>query len=230
MTWTKSITVTTGERFGRLTVTGPSGIVGARDKVEVTCDCGTVKHIKMKYLRWGKSRSCGCILREHLRRIARLQRTRSKRSQEEGGSARARVKPKRSPEHIAWANMLNRCRSPKSPNWCRYGGRGITVCERWFKFKNFLEDMGQRPSDKHSIDRIDNDGNYEPRNCRWATSREQSLNRRKTRRLTHDGETAPLAVWAERSGLSYAALAGRIDAGWAIERALVEPPRRPRAS
>jgi hypothetical protein len=82
------------------------------------------------------------------------------------------------PEYNTWANMLSRCRNPKNDRYRDYGERGITVCERWLRFENFLVDMGLRPSDRHSIDRINNDGNYEPLNCRWATSSEQNNNKR----------------------------------------------------
>lgn len=86
-----------------------------------------------------------------------------------------------SPEYYSWMSMKSRCTNPNRENWMRYGGRGITVCERWMKFSNFLEDMGLRPGPKYSIDRIDPDGNYEPGNCRWATSAEQAMNKRRQR-------------------------------------------------
>lgn len=87
----------------------------------------------------------------------------------------------RTPEHKAWLNLRNRCFSPRSPKYANYGGRGITVCERWDTFEQFLADMGRRPGPGYSIDRIDNDGNYEPGNCRWATYIEQNNNRRPAR-------------------------------------------------
>lgn len=82
----------------------------------------------------------------------------------------------RTPEYNAWVNMRQRCRNPKQKWYHKYGGRGITICEEWETFDNFIKDMGKRPTPKHSIDRIDNDGNYEPKNCRWATQHQQVLN------------------------------------------------------
>lgn len=94
----------------------------------------------------------------------------------------------RTPEHIVWLGMLDRCRNTNHPAYPRYGGRGIKVCDQWSNsFPNFLEDMGERPSLSHTLDRIDNDGNYEPENCRWATKKEQANNRRKNVTLNVGG-------------------------------------------
>ena len=131
---------------------------------------------------------------------------------------------KRSPEYMAWAQMKLRCLNPKSPKYPRYGGRGISVCSAWLEFDAFIADMGARPSPDHSIDRIDNDGDYEPSNCRWATRTQQQRNREANRRLTHDGETATLAEWAERLGISTATLYSRVGRlGWSVEKALTTP-------
>jgi hypothetical protein len=91
-----------------------------------------------------------------------------------------------SSEYLVWCHIHTRCNNPKNKDWANYGGRGITVCERWDDFENFLADMGLKPSPKHQIDRIDNDGNYEPSNCRWATKVQQANNTRRNRSLTID--------------------------------------------
>ncbi len=108
--------------------------------------------------------------------------------------------------------MLTRCRNRNSKSWPLYGGRGISVCERWLKFESFLSDMGDRPAGT-TLERIDNDGNYEPGNCRWATIREQLLNRRNTVTMMVDGVRVPLSVVAERGGVSYTAAYQRYRAG-----------------
>jgi hypothetical protein len=119
--------------------------------------------------------------------------------------------------------MRDRCGNPNSAAWDRYGGRGIAVCARWQGengFANFLADMGARPSAKHSIDRIDNDGPYSRENCRWATAKEQANNKRTNRWLTHSGETLTITGWSERLGMSRPTIWGRLEAGWSIDAAL----------
>lgn len=119
--------------------------------------------------------------------------------------------------------MLRRCTNPSDVAWPYYGGRGITVCERWQSFEQFLEDMGPRPSDAHSIDRIDGNRGYEPGNCRWATKKEQSRNMRRNRMLTLKGVTKPLAAWADTSGINHKTILARLRGGWTIEDALTVP-------
>jgi hypothetical protein len=116
--------------------------------------------------------------------------------------------------------MMERCYSQADPAYKNYGGRGITVCERWHNFVNFFNDMGDPPNGR-SLDRINNDSNYQPDNCRWTTPKEQAKNSRKPRQLTYAGETLNLTEWAERLGISRMAVATRLDKlGWPIELAL----------
>lgn len=134
------------------------------------------------------------------------------------------------PEFNTWSHVIARCTNPRSKDFPRWGGRGITVCDEWrSSFLNFYRDMGPRPSPSHSIDRIDNDGAYEPGNCRWATQAEQQRNRRNNRWYTHEGETLTLAGWSERLGIPYFTLRTRLDQlGWTVDRALSTPVRRRR--
>lgn len=126
--------------------------------------------------------------------------------------------------------MRQRCLNPSDSNFGHYGGRGITICQRWRdSFRSFLEDMGERPPGK-SLDRIDVNGPYSPENCRWATPREQSLNRRSytpriwwTRLFTHNGITDSIAGWADRLGVRRESLRHRINRGWSFERAVSTP-------
>lgn len=135
---------------------------------------------------------------------------------------------KGTPEYMARTKMIMRCENPKDPKFPSYGGRGITVCRAWREsFAAFFRDMGPRPSASHSLDRVDNDGNYEPSNCRWATKTEQSRNRSNARLLTHDGATLGLAEWAEVTGITETAIRTRIDRkGWSVADALTRPLRR----
>lgn len=129
------------------------------------------------------------------------------------------------PEHVAWLSMRSRCYRTTDRRYKDYGGRGIRVCGRWLEsFQNFFADVGLRPSPKHSIDRIDVNGNYEPGNVRWATAEEQQRNRTDSRLLTAHGETFCMSEWAERLGVPCATIGGRLDRGWSVERAVTEPP------
>jgi len=122
--------------------------------------------------------------------------------------------------------MRSRCNNPNDQSYPRYGGRGISVCERWDRFEVFLADMGKRPAPGYSLDRTDNNGNYEPGNCHWATKTDQARNRRSNRRLTHDGRTMTLAEWAHAVALNQNTISRRIDRlGWSVARALTTPVR-----
>lgn len=133
---------------------------------------------------------------------------------------------KYSPEYSIWVNMRSRCNNPNNRRYNTYGLRGITVCEAWeADFVNFIHDMGRRPSPEHSIERIDNNGNYEPGNCRWATQKEQARNRTTSRFIQISGETKTLAEWCEIRGLPVNTVHARLKTGWDEERALSQPVR-----
>jgi len=113
-------------------------------------------------------------------------------------------------EYHVWYDMIRRCTNPDNKNFSRYGGRGIRVCERWLSFVNFLSNMGRRPSPLHTIERIDNDGDYEPCNARWATRTEQQQNTCQARLIEHDGQRLSLSAWARQLGMVPSTLRQRI--------------------
>lgn len=206
-----------GKRFSRLTVIREvAPLVHYTEKrrvavrmFECKCDCGTVKTIRMFSLRNGSTLSCGCYHNE----MSVLQARKH-------GDASHEYK---AVEYTAWLNMKKRCESPKCSRFKDYGGRGIAVCERWRNsYKNFIADMGRKPSPMHSIDRINNDGNYEPGNCRWALPKEQARNNSRNRHVSFEGRSMPLSEACELTGLPYDIVKARLRRGWTDERALVK--------
>lgn len=127
----------------------------------------------------------------------------------------------------AWHDMKQRCYVASNPSYHNYGGRGIEICTRWREsFPAFFEDIGEKPTAGHSLDRIDNNGNYEASNCKWSTRREQANNMRNNRNLELDGVTKTLAEWARSRGMSEGTLYHRLAHGYSLERALTQPVRK----
>jgi hypothetical protein len=201
-----------GQKFSRLTAVRCDGSVNGRRIWLCSCDCGAMVRVALTSLRSGNTKSCGCYSAEVRRTCAR----------QHGDSD--------SPEHCTWMGMRQRCYKPTSPDFADYGGRGIRVCDEWnADYSAFLRDMGRRPSSKHSIDRIDVNGNYEPGNCRWATNTEQARNRRNNHVLEHDGVRMTLTEWAEKIGIHQVTLRQRIER-LGLEEALTTPKLRFRRS
>lgn len=159
-----------GQKFGRLTAISDVA-AGGRVAWMCRCECGGEVVVSRNNLRSGAARSCGCLRRE-------VQSQTATRRNLVHGHNRVGAQTR---THRSWTAMLSRCRDVNLTSYPSYGGRGIVVCERWLKYQNFLEDMGERP-DGTTLDRIDNDGNYEPGNCRWATGSEQQRNKRDKKR------------------------------------------------
>jgi hypothetical protein len=201
-----------GKKFGKLTairfLEWRVYKNGKRHQVwEFRCDCGKTTSALLPNVKKGHTQSCGCYLNQ--RRIE---------SHTKHGDAK---KGQLSKLYIVWNGMLQRCRNPKYRWFHRWGGRGIKV--QWASYEDFKRDMEDSYREGLEIDRINNDGDYSKENCRWATQREQALNRRSNVLITFRGETMPMGKWAERFGLNQKIVGDRIRKGWSVEKALTTP-------
>lgn len=195
----KKVIDLTGRRFGRLTVTDAAERTGRRITWLCICACGNEKVVRGDHLKSGHTASCGCLPSGN--------RTHGQRN---------------TPLYGRWASMVSRTTNPNHPRYPDYGGRGITVCERWKSFEGFAEDMGSTFSPELSLERIDNGRGYEPGNCRWATVIEQARNKRSSHLVTFRGQTKTIAEWAELLGLNYETVHTRLGKqGWPVDRALM---------
>lgn len=200
-----------GKRFARLTVLRRFGITKYSCSImECRCDCGNVVNRKASSLIMGKTNSCGCLWLENLRIVL------------------VKHGAKHTPEYNIWRAMKQRCLNPNNKAFKNYGGRGITICENWKNsFSLFIKDIGLRPSAKHSIERINNDGNYELSNCKWATREEQDCNKRTNRIVTFLGKSQPLSAWCRELGVKRELVQYRIDKlGWTTEMAFTQAVSR----
>lgn len=196
----------TNREFGRLIVKYRVESKNGRAQWFCECKCGKTTIAAGKYIISGQTRSCGCL---HLEKIAK-------------GNPKHGMN--RTPEHIAWKRMKARCYNIKGPDFADYGARGIVVCDGWLhSFANFYANVGPRPSPQHSIDRINNNGNYEPGNVRWATSTQQARNKRNNHHITFNNETLTIPEWAEKLNVPYARLVMRFYKGWPEDLALTLP-------
>jgi len=202
----------TGERFGRWVVLGLAGYDGKHRRWRVRCDCGAEHTRQAASIVTGSSTQCvTCSARE-----VAAARALPVPSRDEHGERR--------PEWRAWRGMIARCSDPTLRFWYRYGGRGIRVCERWeTSFAAFYGDVGPRPGPGYSIDRVDNDGDYEPGNVRWATALEQARNTRRNIVLEIDGRSQCLAAWAAERGVQPQFISNRLRRGWSVREAVMAP-------
>lgn len=202
------IIIPVGTRFGRLVVVGDGKMTTKegwkKSSFLCVCDCGNQIDVASGSLRRGVSNSCGCLQKELL--VSRITKHGMTRTREFNG----------------WMIMKARCTNVNHPRYYRYGGRGITVCDRWLEsFDNFYEDMGDKPRGM-SLERIDNDGNYCKENCKWATNREQANNRRNNKYYLYNGVAKNLVEWSLEVGLDYLVIYKRLRRGWSIKDSLTK--------
>ena len=193
-----------GQKFGRLTVKHMAGIAANKERTWLcVCDCGNETIAKGYYLRKGVTKSCGCLQTE----------TRIKHGHTLG--------KRDTPTYKSWENMMQRCTNPKHHHWHKYGGSGISVCDSWRTFANFLADMGERPQGT-TLDRIEGSNGYSPDNCKWSSIKDQQRNRKTCKRITWNGKTQTMVEWAEELKIPYATLESRLRHGMTTEKAFTQ--------
>lgn len=204
-----------GDQFGRWKVVGFAGEHGHNKKWNAQCSCGKFGRVFQSSLLSGCSKSCGCLHREISRRVC-ISRTKH------GDSRRGKISRIRS----IWGSIRRRCINPKVKAFANYGGRGIKICSEWNDYRVF-KDWALRNGyqDGLTIDRINNDGDYEPRNCRWITLKLQSRNKRTTKVISYKGETKSVQEWAECIGISYKNLWARLKRWGEVEKCFLTPLR-----
>ncbi|MCK9597471.1 MAG: hypothetical protein M0R06_00445 [Sphaerochaeta sp.] len=194
-----------GERFGRLVIIAEEPQHDAKRYFLCQCDCGKRKEIALTGLTNG-TQSCGCLQRE-----ATVKRNLTH------GDANTTL-------YRRWGHIIGRCLNPSDARYPYYGGRGITVCQEWLKFEAFRDwALANGYAENLTIDRKENDGNYEPSNCRWVSWKEQQNNRRNNHRITCNGITLTLQQWSEKIGIKSGTLLARIESGWSPDIALTTP-------
>jgi hypothetical protein len=187
-----------GKRYGNITLLEKLH----QGYFKCKCDCGKIFNKSLRTILSSKHKSCGCFnmcIEPLFKQYKR--------------------------EYISFMAMKQRCYNPNAHKYCNYGGRGITVCDRWLGsegFKNFLKDMGKRPLGM-SLDRIETNGNYEPFNCKWSTQKEQTNNTRATRKFEYKGKLLPLTIICEKHGINYNMVRNRLDKGWNFKDAISIP-------
>ena len=194
------------QKFDQLTVIRSAGTRSRKGNRKESvwlckCSCGKTTKVVGSKLTSGHTRSCGCLKKTCCRT--------------HGLSSTLAAK--------SWYAMISRCNNPKDKDYPRWGGRGVRVCRRWLKLENFIADMGERPSKRHSIERRDNDGNYCKSNCYWALPIQQMSNRRVTVYLTYKGKRRTIRQWADKLGQPYQLLANRYQQGWPVKHILTMP-------
>jgi hypothetical protein len=199
-----------GQRFGALIVVSRAPNSGGYAMWNCRCDCGTELIVGGHRLRQGRKNRCAAATHKVPRPPTLTAEYKS--------------------EYQSWRNMLARCTDPSHKNYKNYGARGITVCERWSKFKNFMLDMGRKPDPKFTIEREDVNGNYEPTNCKWISRKDQGRNKRNSVFVAYQGKKMLLIDLVEELGLSRAVVHGRLKMGWTLAQAIAlpVPPQKPR--
>lgn len=199
----------TGLKFGRLTVIRRDGSDNSNHATWLCrCECGNEVIVSAYSLKSGNTNSCGCY-----------QKDKAREAKTTHGLAYSKL-------YTIWFNMKQRCSNSKTTHYCYYGGRGITYCQEWEDFKPFNDwAMNNGYKEGLSIDRIDVNGNYEPSNCRWATTEEQANNMRTNRLLTYNGETHNMKQWSKIMNIKYMTLYSRLRRGLSIEEALTYKKR-----